>query len=66
MIKIARNKAAQRGQKTVGTSLPSLWIEENKVKVGDELDIYRGEVPGVGKDCLVIKNPDENLEKPKE
>lgn len=55
MIKIAENNAVKFGPRSLGVVIPAIWRQDNKAEAGDKLEVYRGEVPGVGVDCIIIK-----------
>jgi hypothetical protein len=41
MVKIKSYKAALRGKRGIVISLPPVWIDDNEIKSGDTLSVYR-------------------------
>ena len=52
MQKIAEIKVQQYGIRGTKISLPKAFVSENKIAVGDSLNIYRDQIDG--KDVLIL------------
>ena len=52
MIKIANNNLQKYGTRGAALSLPAVWLQDNKIKPGDVIPIYRINVNGT--DLLVL------------
>lgn len=52
MIKIKEYKARKYGLRGVEMSIPKVFLEDNNIKDGDKLEIYREFIDG--KDALII------------